>query len=373
MTTSEWTRHLRPALAGLDVYDIEPVPAKARLAANELAEPWPMEVMQEIGKRVAQVELARYPDTSGRKLRALLAQRHGVEPDAVVIGCGSDELIGFLLTALGGRPSEPSFIVVPTPTFQMYGHAARCRGIGVLEVPLTEELELDETLMHEALDVATGAALCFLARPNNPTSSLWDAAVIERLIARHPGTVFVLDEAYISYSPGSSLWRAGMPDNVVYMSTLSKIGLAALRVGYCVAPPALRRPLNVVRNPYNVSATSQAIAELVLTKFENVQKTLLNRSMAARQKLVGMLGQIPRAKVFPAAANFVVVRLDPAGEATRVAEALAQRGILVKDASALPRLAGCLRVGVGTNAELDLLAKALAEVVPGFPAATPAT
>jgi histidinol-phosphate aminotransferase len=113
MTTSQWTRHLRPALAGLDVYDIEPVPAKARLAANELAEPWPMEVVQEIGKRVAQIELNRYPDTSGRKLRALLAQRHGVEPEAVVIGCGSDEIIGFLLTALGGRPSEPSWCRSP--------------------------------------------------------------------------------------------------------------------------------------------------------------------------------------------------------------------------------------------------------------------
>jgi histidinol-phosphate/aromatic aminotransferase/cobyric acid decarboxylase-like protein len=133
-----------------------------------------------------------------------------------------------------------------------------------------------------------------------------------------------------------------------------------------VAPPALRRPLNVVRNPYNVSATSQAIAELVLTKFEGVQKAMLTRSLAARQKLVGLLGKIPRAKVFPAHANFAVVRLDPAGEATRVAEALAQRGVLVKDASALPRLAGCLRVGVGTNAELDVLAKALAEVIPGY-------
>lgn len=366
MTTPEWTRHLRPALAGLEVYDNEPEAATARLAANECAEPWPPAVLQELGKRVAEIELNRYPDTSGRKLRALLAQRHGVEPESVVLGCGSDELIGFLLTALGGRPSEPSFIVTPTPTFGMYGHAARCRGIGVLEVPLTEELELDETLMHEALDVATGAALCFLARPNNPTSSLWDAALIERLIAQHPGTVFVLDEAYIAYAPGASLWRSGLPDNVVYMSTLSKVGLAGLRVGYCIAPPALRRPLNVVRNPYNVSSTSQAIAELVLTKFEDVQKTMVARSIAARHRLVGMLKKIPRAKVFPAHANFAVVRLDPASEASRVTEALAQRGILVKDASALPRLAGCVRIGVGTSAELDALEKALKEIVPGF-------
>lgn len=365
-TTPTWTRHIRPALAGLDVYDIEPAQARARLAANELAEPWPAEVMAAVGKRVAELELGRYPDTSGRRLRALLAARHGVEADAIVLGNGSDEVISFLLTALGGRPSEPSFMVVPAPSFQMYGHSARCRGLGVLDVPLTEDFQLDEPLMHEALDVALGAALCFLARPNNPTSSLWDAATIERLIAQHPGTLFVLDEAYIRYAPGATLWRQGLPENVVYMTTLSKVGLAGLRVGYCVAPPPLRRALNIVRNPYNVSATSLAIAELLLTEFDEAQKQMLQRSLSARYELVELLGKLPAARVYPAHANFVVVRLDPPGEATRIAAELARRGILVKDASSLPRMSGCLRIGVGTEAELDLLGEALREVVPGF-------
>lgn len=367
MTTAPpWTRHLRPALAGLEEYDIEPVPARARLAANECAEPWPVEVMAAVAKRVQHVELGRYPDTSGRALRALLAAKHGVPPDAVVLGNGSDEIITFLLTALGGRPSEPSFMVVPSPTFQMFGHSARCRGVGVLEVPLTEDLQLDEGLMHEALDVALGAALCFIARPNNPTSSLWDAAVVGRLIERHPGTVFVIDEAYIRYAPGESLWRTDLPDNVVYMSTLSKIGLAGLRVGYCIAPPPLRRALNVVRNPYNVSATSLAVAELILTQFPDVQQQMIDRVIAARSRLVGVLGKIPGAHVFPAHANFAVVRLESAEEAGRVAAELAGRGILVKNASSLPRMSGCLRVGVGTQAELDLVEAALREIVPGF-------
>lgn len=366
MSASPWTRHLRPSLAALDVYDIEPVPARARLAANECAEPWPAEVRAAVAKRVAEVELGRYPDTSGRKLRALLAARHGVEPDAVVLGNGSDEVISFLLTALGGRPSEPSFMVIPAPTFPMYAHGARCRGIGVLEVPLTEELQLDEPLMDEALDVALGAALCFLARPNNPTSGLWDAATIERLIARHPATMFVLDEAYIRYAPGATLWRAGLPGNVVYMSSLSKTGLAALRIGYCIAPPPLRKPLNVVRNPYNVSATSLAVAELILSEFEDAQKQIIARSLSARYQLLEILGKLPRGHVFPAHANFAVVRLDPPEEATRIARELAAQGILVKDASGLPRMSGCLRVGVGTEAELELLAAALREIVPGY-------
>jgi histidinol-phosphate aminotransferase len=359
---TSWTSHLRPALAGLTVYDTAQAPARARLHANECPEPWPAEVMAELGRRLHAVELGRYPDASGRSLRELLAARHGCAPDAVVLGNGSDEIISLLLTALAGRASEPSFMVIPAPTFVMYGHTARCLGVGVLEVPLTEDLQLDEALMNEALGVANGAAICFLARPNNPTGSLWDAAVIDRLIAAHPGTMFVLDEAYIRYAPGASLWRTDLPGNVTYMSTLSKIGLAALRLGYCIAPPALARAVNVVRHPYNLSSTSLLLAEAVLRDFSGVLDAMIARTIANRARLVRILGRIPGARVFPAHANLALVRLDPADSATGLAEELASRGILVKDASGMPRLSGCLRVSVGTSAELDILEAALTEL-----------
>ena len=359
-----WTSHLRPALAGLSIYDSPAVSARARLHANECAEPWPPEVMAELGRRLQAVELGRYPDSSGRGLRELLAERHGCHPDAVVLGNGSDEVISLLLTALAGRTSEPSFMVIPSPTFVMYGHSARCLGIGVLEVPLTDDLQLDEPLMNEALGVANGAALCFLARPNNPTSSLWDPAVIDRLIAGHPGTMFVLDEAYIRYSPGASLWRQDLPGNVTYMSTLSKVGLAALRVGYAIAPAPLARALNVVRHPYNISTTSLVLAETILRDFAEVQSAMITRTLANRDRLVSILARIPGAHVFPAHANIALVRLDPAEHAPRLADALAARGVLVKDASGMPRLSGCLRVSVGTTSELDALETALAELLP---------
>lgn len=369
-----WTRHLRPALAGLAVYEaVGPADAgaaspRARLHANECPEPWPPEVMAALGRRIEALELGRYPDSSGRSLRELLARLHGCEPDRVVLGNGSDEVISLLLTALAGRPSEPSFLVIPAPTFVMYAHSARCLGVGVLEVPLTEELQLDEALMNEALGVATGAAICFLARPNNPTSSLWDPEVIERLIAGHPGTMFVIDEAYIRYAPGASLWRSDLPENVTYMSTLSKVGLAGLRVGYCIAPPALARAVNVVRHPYNISTTSLAIAETVLREFADVQAAMIARTIANRDRLVAILGRIPGARVFPAHANLALVRLATPDDAPRLTAELARRGILVKDASGVPRLSGCLRVSVGTTAELDLLEAALAELMPPAPA-----
>jgi histidinol-phosphate aminotransferase len=357
-----WTRHLRPALAGLEIYDHPPADAKARLHANECPEPWPPEVAATLAKRVAAVEFGRYPDTSGRRLRKLLAERHGCDPDAIVLGNGSDEVISLLLTALAGRPSEPSFMVIPSPTFVMYAHSAKCLGVGVLEVPLTEDLQLDEGLMTEALGVATGAAICFLARPNNPTGTLWDAEVIDRLVAAFPDTMFVLDEAYTRYAPGTSLWRVGLPANVTYMNTLSKIGLAALRVGYCIAPPALARAVNVVRHPYNISAPSLVLAETVLTEFSALQDEMIARTIKQRDRLSRILARLPGAHVFPAHANFVLVRLDGPAESARLAAGLASRGILVRDMSFAPRLAGCLRVGVGTAYELDLLEAALAEL-----------
>ncbi len=366
---TEWTRHLRPALAGLAVYETPTdthVAVKARLHANECSEPWSDEVMAELGKRLQAIELGRYPDSSGRDLRELLAARHGCNPDQIVLGNGSDEVISLILTALAGRPSEPSFMVIPAPTFVMYAMSARCLGVGVLEVPLTEDLQLDEELMNEALGVATGAAVCFLARPNNPTSSLWDPDCIHRLIAAHPGTMFVIDEAYIRYAPGASLWRADMPANVTYMSTLSKIGLAAVRIGYCIAPPLLARAVNVVRHPYNISATSLMIAETILRDFAPAQDAMISQSLTNRDRLAQILGKIPGARLFPAHANIVLVCLDPPDEATRIANVLAERGVLVKDASGLPRLNGCLRVSVGTTAELDALEAALAEVAPAL-------
>lgn len=360
-----WTHHLRPALAGLAAYDFPPVGDAIRLDANECPEPWPPEVLAELARRLTTLELGRYPDPSGRRLRELLAARHGVEPEAIVLGNGSDEIIQLLLISLAGRPSEPSFVVLPAPTFAMYGHTARCLGVGVLEVPLTDDMQLDEAVMHEALGVANGAALCFLARPNNPTSSLWDAAVIDRLIAAFPGTMFVIDEAYTRYAPGTSLWRVDRPANVTFMNTLSKVGLAALRVGWCIAPPALARAAHTVRHPYNVSSASLALAETVLREFPDVQDGLVARTLASRDRLLALLRRIPGAHVFPAHANFALVRLPAPDDAPRLAADLRLRGLIIRDLSQTPRLGGCVRVGVGTSAELDRLGHALAELFPG--------
>jgi histidinol-phosphate aminotransferase len=354
-----WARHLRPTLAALSIYDVPPAdPAQARMHANECSEPWPAEVMAALGEVVRGLELGRYPDTSGRQLRAVLGRRHGlIDPDRVVLGNGSDEIIGLLLQALSSPGAAPGVVVTPSPTFFMYGHTARVLGMEVREVLLREDLELPEGPLDDAL---VGASVCFLARPNNPTGSLWSAARIHRLVADHPDVVFVIDEAYTAYAPpGSSLWDPAAPSNQVHMATLSKVGLAALRVGYCIAHPALARAMNTVRHPYNVSATSLALAEAVLERFGPTQETMVARTLEGRVRLRSLLAAIPGAEVLPSAGNLVLVRLCGPNEAPRLSAHLAAQGVLVKDVSHLPRLHRCLRVSVGTQAELDRLAEAL--------------
>ncbi|MCH9681749.1 MAG: aminotransferase class I/II-fold pyridoxal phosphate-dependent enzyme [Deltaproteobacteria bacterium] len=355
-----WASNLRSTLGALSIYDVPPADASAaRMHANECPEPWPDAVMDALADVVRGVELGRYPDTSGRSLRALLAKQHGCSADRIVLGNGSDEIIALLLMALSSPGAAPGVVVTPAPTFVMYAHTARVLGMTMREVPLTPELALDESGLDAAL---TGATIAFFARPNNPTGGLWDADVIRRLIARHPAVVFVIDEAYVAYAPAeSSMWDPDGPDNQVHMATLSKVGLAALRIGYGIAHPQLARAMNTVRHPYNVSQTSLALAEAVLGRFGDVQAAMVDRARDNRARLAEVLGAIAGAVVLPSAGNMVLVRLAGEDEAPRLRGHLAAAGVLVKDVSKLPRLERCLRVSVGTTAELDRLAGTLAD------------
>lgn len=349
-----WTRHLRPQLAELTAYDVPPADASfARMHANECPEPWPPEVMDAVAAAVRGVELGRYPDTSGRRLRALLGKRMGCDPGRIVLGNGSDEIISTLITTLSGSDGH---LVIPTPTFVMYRHSATVVGMPVTGVPLRADFELDDESMRVAL---RSAALCFLARPNNPTGNLWDASVLERWFEAFPDTVFVVDEAYTDYAPGASMWRPDLPENVVLMSTLSKVGGAALRLGYCVAAPRLAAELDKVRHPYNISATSLSIAEVLLTQADEAREAMLERSRAARSRLSALLASVSGLSVFPSSSNLVLARFASADRAPAFVTYLRTQGILIKDVSRTPGLEGCVRASVGTGQELDRLEAAL--------------
>ena len=174
----------------------------------------------------------------------------------------------------------------------------------------------------------------------------------------------MLDEAYAAYlgRERAPLWTPDGPDNLVLMTTLSKVGLAALRLGYCIAHPELATALNKVRHPYNISATSLALATAVLRDHEAVQDAMIDAAIANRARLVELLRGLPATEVYPAHGNLVLARLDPPTRAQALVAALAERGIRIKDQSKVAGLEGCVRVSVGTSVELDHLAQALGQL-----------
>ena len=353
-----WARWLRSEMADLVPYGTAPASDDvARLHANECPYAWPTEAKHRLASAIAEIELGRYPDPSGTSLRRVLGGRYGCDSGRIVLGNGSDEIISILLTAFSGGGTDRGAVVVPVPTFVMYAHSARVLGLPVREVEVDHEFQLRESAMDEAL---AGAAICFLARPNNPTGAVWDAGLIRRLIARHPATMFVVDEAYCAYAPGQSLWVADGPANYVHMATLSKVGLAGLRVGYCIATPELAYELNKVRHPYNVSATSLKLAETVLTELADEQHEMIARTIEGRERLSRILMALRGATIYPSGANLVLVRLPESRTAASLAAYLSARGVVIKDVSSTPGLDRCVRISVGTEEELDKLGAVLA-------------
>ena len=345
----------RREIAGLRAYETESAAGLVKLDANENPYPPPPEVMERVSAAAAALALNRYPDPEAAELRGLLAVRSGWRREGILLGNGSDELILLLLAACGG---EGATLLVPTPTFSMYRHIALALGWHVEEVPLTTAFGLDEeTLLSRA--AACSPRLTVFASPNNPTGNLFDRGAMERYLRAATGIV-VIDEAYHDFAGGSIVELLGRHPNLVVLQTLSKIGLAALRLGVLLADPQLVRELNKVRLPFNVGSFSQAAARAVLEApgfLEGQVRTLL----AERTRVVAALGHLPGVTTFPSDANFILLRTDrPSRD---VFEELRRRGVLIRDLGSQPGLLErCLRVTVGTPAENDAFLHAMGAI-----------
>jgi len=346
---------VRDEIRALTAYEVAPAAGLIKLDANENPFPLPAAVQVKIAAAAAAVPLHRYPDGGAHALVAALRRAHRI-PDSygVLLGNGSDELIAIITAALA-RPGAA--MLVPEPTFVMYRMNALYAGMRFVGVPLTAELALDTDSMLAAV-ARERPALVFLASPNNPTGNLFDPAAVERIVRASPGLV-VVDEAYCAFAGTSFLPRLYEFPNLLVLRTLSKIGMAALRLGYAVASPAWIGELNKVRQPYNVNALTQAVAQVMLRE-EQVLATQVAAVVAERGRLAARLAKLPGVHVFPADANFVLARVP---DAAAWFAALRDAGILVKNLSgAHPRLAECLRITVGTPAENDALLSALDKI-----------
>jgi histidinol-phosphate aminotransferase len=299
------------------------------------------------------------------ELKGRLAERTGARAEELLIGTGSDEVISLLLTALSrprGTAPQP-VVLAPTPTFVMYKVTARGHGWKAIEVPLDARWDLDVQGMKRAIDL-TSPNLVFVASPNNPTSNRMSADRIEALLAASGDALVVVDEAYIDYA-GESLrgWRSRWP-NLGILRTLSKIGLAALRIGWLEADEALVRELDKVRQPFNVSATSQAAAAAVLAEAWDAVRAQVDEVVRERSRVASAMAQMEGFDIVPSDANFLWVGTPrPAGE---VYEELIARGVLVRSFHAAGgRLASRLRITIGSREENDALLEALGQLAHG--------
>jgi histidinol-phosphate aminotransferase len=310
------------------------------------------QLQTQLGQRLASVALNRYPGDRIDDLRAALARHAGMpEGYGLMLGNGSDELISLIAMACDVPGAS---ILAPVPGFVMYAMSAQLQGLKFTGVPLTPEFELDGPAMLEAIE-REQPSIVYLAYPNNPTANLWDDAVIERIVAAAPGIV-VMDEAYQPFASRSYLDRLPRHDHVLLMRTMSKFGLAGVRIGYLVGRQALVAEFEKVRPPYNVSVLN-CEAALFALEHADVFAEQAAAIRAERVKLASALQRLPGVTCWRSDANMILVRVP---DAARAFGGLKQRGVLVKNVSTMhPLLANCLRLTVGTSDENAQLLAAL--------------
>jgi histidinol-phosphate aminotransferase len=343
-----------------------PVPDSAgflKLDAMENPYTLPQHLRAELGLRLADVAMNRYPVPSYRELKARICAKLGVPAGFdVVLGNGSDELISMISIACATPGAK---VLAPVPGFVMYAMSAKLAGLEFIGVPLRADFSLDKAAMLDAI-ARHRPAVTYLAYPNNPTGNLFDAGdMVEIIRAIGDSGVVVVDEAYQPFAQASFMPRLAEFDNLVVMRTVSKLGLAGIRLGYMSANTALLAEFEKVRPPYNINVLTQAAAEFVLEHADvlDAQAASLRQERTA---LAGALAALPGIDVFPSAANFLLIRVKSAGtNANAVFSALLERKVLIKNVGKMHTLLdNCLRVTVGTPEEnklfLDAFKAALA-------------
>jgi histidinol-phosphate aminotransferase len=338
------SRLIRQDVQSMHAYAVQDATGLVKLDAMENPHRLPPALQAELGQRLGAVALNRYPGPRIDDLRAALAQHAGLPAGcALMLGNGSDELISLLAMACDVPGAS---VLSPLPGFVMYAMSAQLQGLKFIGVDLTPDFELDEAAMLAAI-AQHRPSIIYLAYPNNPTANLWDDAVIERIVQAAPGLV-VIDEAYQPFSSRSYIDRLGRHPHVLLMRTLSKFGLAGVRLGYMMGPSALIAEIDKVRPPYNISVLN-AEAALFALAHADVYQAQAADLRAQRGALVQALAKLPGVKVWPSDANMVLVRV-PDAQATF--EGMKRRGVLVKNVSKMhPLLAQCLRLTVGTADE----------------------
>ncbi len=341
---------LAPGLARLRAY---PVPAAAgliKLDAMENPYSLPAELREAWLRRLRDVALNRYPDAGAVALRhALMGMQPLPASWELLLGNGSDELILLLCMAVA-RPG--AVVLAPEPSFVMYRHLAIACGLEFVGVPLKPDFSLDRAAMLAAI-AEHRPSLIFLAQPNNPTANVLAWPDLEAICDAAPGLT-VIDEAYVPYADADALALAARRERVLVLRTLSKWGLAGLRLGYLLGAGHWLAEIEKLRLPYNINSLTQ-ISALFALEQRAAFDAQIARIRAERSRLAAELALIPGTTVFPSATNFLLCRVGP-GMAPALFSGLREAGVLIKCLDgAHPLLEDCLRPTVGRPEENDAL------------------
>ncbi|PLZ01369.1 histidinol-phosphate transaminase [Burkholderia sp. WAC0059] len=344
---------IRREVLAMTGYPVPDATGFVKLDAMENPFPLPPELAARLGERLAGVALNRYPAPRPEALIAKLRHAMGVPPGCdLLLGNGSDEIIN-MITVACAKPGAT--VLAPVPTFVIYQMAAKFAQAGFVGVPLAADFTLDVDAMLAAI-AEHRPAVIWLAYPNNPTGTLFDDGAIERIVAAASHSLVVIDEAYQPFAGQSWMARVDDFDNVVVMRTMSKLGLAGIRLGYLAGRPAWLNEFDKVRPPYNVNVLTQAAADFLLDHLDvlDAQAALLREE---RERLAAAVAQLPGAQVFASAGNFLLVRVP---DASAVFETLLSARVLIKNVSKMhPLLANCVRLTVGAPDENGQLLAAL--------------
>jgi histidinol-phosphate aminotransferase len=340
---------VRSDVARMTAYTLELRQAEVKLNQNESPFDFPPELKQQVLDRVAKRSWNIYPDFESVSLRSAVAKSYGFAPDNILVGNGSNELLAAAIGAFVG-PGTP--VVFARPTFTLYEKLVTIAG----GLPIPIEFDPDsgflplDAMLNAISDYA--GAIVIVCSPNNPTGGVLPARGLEKLLST--GATVLFDRAYGDFANDQ---LPALDDRLVTFSTFSKAwGLAALRVGWLASTAANCREIRKVKLPYSLNIISEAIADVALENRE-VRDRNVAAIISERERLFAAMRELPRITLFPTAANFITFRTQ-----RPLFEELCARGILVRDVSAYPRLAGCLRVSIGSRADNDRFLAALKEI-----------
>ncbi|MDQ7090336.1 MAG: histidinol-phosphate transaminase [Methylococcales bacterium] len=359
MNNSVISRIFRPQILEMSAYKVADSTHFIKLDAMENPYNLPDEISQQWLESLKHCALNRYPDPAAQKLTALIKQVNDI-PDAfdVLLGNGSDEIIQLLLMGL----QIGSTVLAPEPSFVMYKQISLSLGLNYQSVGLNEDFSLNLEAMLLAIDQHQPAVI-FLAYPNNPTGNLFKTADIKKIIEKSNGLV-IIDEAYAPFAEASFIDFMGDYENLLVMRTLSKLGLAGLRLGFIAGQPSIIAELDKIRLPYNINVLTQTTACFALLHYDIFEQQT-QEICQQRGVVLSELNKIEGIKTYASAANFILFK-TPEGLADTVFLELKVRQILIKNLSPQAGLlSDCLRVTIGTANENQLFLTTLIEIFNG--------